>query len=322
MATVLVVGFIGISSPSSIFAQYYDDDYESEYSQYYDDDYEKSYDKYMKDDYSQTSKKNIKINCDNSNYNPPINVNVNIDNSDPTNGEVSSSSDASRSFSTGDSQSGQDRMNSNQKGNFKVICQNNNNVDVNPIFNTVKNIVNNNETIVNNIAETQANNVTATQSNSFTADITQDAENSGNGTLQQGFCLQVNQQNAAAGNDASNTGTNEIQSCQDTESNGASQDPTIGASSNDNVNGGIISSSVANSEDPQAQTQVKIIHNGNGVEINKQGNQPIDIREIQSSNNSNEKDSSITSQSVDDSSELTAMEKITKLKTQWLNQLP
>ena len=57
LATVLVVGFVGLSTMSSIFAQY-SDDYESEYSQYYDD-YEKSYEKYMKDD---SSKPNIQKN--------------------------------------------------------------------------------------------------------------------------------------------------------------------------------------------------------------------------------------------------------------------
>ena len=47
LATVLVVGFIGISSPSSIFAQeYYDESKTDEYSQYYDDDYETKYSNY------------------------------------------------------------------------------------------------------------------------------------------------------------------------------------------------------------------------------------------------------------------------------------
>jgi cytoskeletal protein RodZ len=88
------------------------------------------------------------------------------------------------------------------------------------------------------------NTVDATQSNSFTADISQsasqDAQTGGetdevtdeetdeetdevtdeetdgdSGDVSQdssqGFCLQVNQQNAAAGNDASNTGSNEIE---------------------------------------------------------------------------------------------------------------
>jgi hypothetical protein len=46
LATVLVVSFIGISSPSSIFAQeYYDESKTDEYSQYYDDDYETKYSK-------------------------------------------------------------------------------------------------------------------------------------------------------------------------------------------------------------------------------------------------------------------------------------
>lgn len=60
------------------------------------------------------------------------------------------------------------------------------------------------------------NTVTADQSNSFTADISQsgtggDGGDKGDGgDVSQGFCLQVNQQNAAAGNDATNTGSNEI----------------------------------------------------------------------------------------------------------------
>jgi hypothetical protein len=84
------------------------------------------------------------------------------------------------------------------------------------------------------------NTVTADQSNSFTANVDQSAsqsaqtggetdEETGEETDEvtdeetdgdsgdvsqdssQGFCLQVNQQNAAAGNDASNTGSNEIE---------------------------------------------------------------------------------------------------------------
>lgn len=73
-------------------------------------------------------------------------------------------------------------------------------------------------------AQDSGNTVTATQSNSFSADISQGIsqnaggeETSGSGVggdvsqeASQGFCLQVNQQNAAAGNDATNDATNEI----------------------------------------------------------------------------------------------------------------
>jgi hypothetical protein len=58
--------------------------------------------------------------------------------------------------------------------------------------------------------------VTATQSNSFTADVSQSqsqaATSGGDSTQQadQGFCLQANQQNAAAGDDATNVGVNAI----------------------------------------------------------------------------------------------------------------
>jgi hypothetical protein len=66
------------------------------------------------------------------------------------------------------------------------------------------------------------NTVTATQSNSFTANVDQsisqyagfDDDDDGTSTItqeaSQGFCLQVNQQNSAAGDDATNTGVNAI----------------------------------------------------------------------------------------------------------------
>ena len=68
----------------------------------------------------------------------------------------------------------------------------------------------------------EGNTVTADQSNSFTANVDQSisqyagAENDDDGTTtitqeaSQGFCLQVNQQNAAAGDDATNTAANAI----------------------------------------------------------------------------------------------------------------
>ena len=68
-------------------------------------------------------------------------------------------------------------------------------------------------------ASAQANTVTATQSNSFTGTIIQGIAQSAtaNGlfgsasnSASQGFCLQVNQQNAAGGNTATNTGSNAI----------------------------------------------------------------------------------------------------------------
>jgi hypothetical protein len=65
------------------------------------------------------------------------------------------------------------------------------------------------------------NTVTATQSNSFTANVDQsqtqytgdigdDDRADTTQTASQGFCLQANQQNAAAGDDATNTGVNAI----------------------------------------------------------------------------------------------------------------
>jgi hypothetical protein len=51
------------------------------------------------------------------------------------------------------------------------------------------------------------NTLTADQSNGFSATISQTQSDD---DQEQGFCLQSNQQNAAAGNDATNTGVNAI----------------------------------------------------------------------------------------------------------------
>ncbi|HET7642209.1 MAG TPA: hypothetical protein VFK40_01770 [Nitrososphaeraceae archaeon] len=320
MATVLVVGFIGMFNPSSIFAQYYDDDYESQYSQYYDEDYEKSYEKYMKNDNPKVSIQ--KLSCNNIIKNSPENNNV-----DTTN---------ALDLPNGDSQSGQDRMNADQKGNFVYVCQaNNNNNNIVNIgnFNLNNGTTNNNNTLA--IENNNANNQTIDLSqNACANDI--------------GLDFGINQANTAGANSTlSNSvgidvSASQANDCIVNQTQTAGQNQSIiDNSSNSNT---VALSSIANSEDPQSQTHVKLLQDGNGVEINQQGNQPIDIREIQSSNNdngieiqqqgnlpmgitqqlenSNEKDSSITSQSVDDSSDLTAMEKVTKLKTQWLNQLP
>jgi Tfp pilus assembly major pilin PilA len=59
----------------------------------------------------------------------------------------------------------------------------------------------------------QSNTVTATQSNSFTANVDQSISQNGgysSSSASQGFCLQANQQNAAAGDDATNVGVNAI----------------------------------------------------------------------------------------------------------------
>jgi hypothetical protein len=64
------------------------------------------------------------------------------------------------------------------------------------------------------------NTVSATQSNSFTADISQSQSSSGDfseSSQDQGFCLQVNQQNAAAGDDAANFASNSIIANDDSE---------------------------------------------------------------------------------------------------------
>jgi hypothetical protein len=125
-----VFGVFGIFPSTSIFAQYYDDDYE------------KSYEKYVKDDYY---KPNIqKLSCNNIIRNQPGD-----DNQDTSNGS---------NLPNGDPQAGQDRMNPNQKGNFVYICQNNN---VN-----IENTINNGDSsfsFVHNNTLTQNQNASFTQ---------------------------------------------------------------------------------------------------------------------------------------------------------------
>jgi hypothetical protein len=313
LAAVLVVGFIGLSStPSSIFAQYYDD-YESEYSQYYDDDYEK----YMKKD---DSKPIIdKIICNNINNNPSDN---NVDTSNAL------------GFSNENSQLGQrdNQMNTEERGgNFVSICQNNDNLNIiNPTL-----IINNGTTITNNTLSIGNNNP-----NNQTIDLSLDACSN---EIDVANFTQAN----SAGDSSNQSNSISISASQANDCEVTAIQSNLTQSIQDNsTNTGVITvSSIDNGEQPQAQTQqVKLLQDGNGVEINQKGDLPIDIQQIKSSNNdngieiqqqgnlpmgitqqlenSNEKDSSITSQSVDDSSDLTAMEKVTKLKTQWLNQLP
>jgi hypothetical protein len=49
----------------------------------------------------------------------------------------------------------------------------------------------------------------------------------------------------------------------------------------------ISSSSISDDEQSQAQTQNKVIQSGERIEIQHQGNQPIEIREIKSTQNDN-----------------------------------
>ena len=264
LATVLMVGFIGMSSTSSIFAQYYND-YEKKYSQYYDN-YEKSYEKYIKDDYSKSSTQNIKINCDNSNRNPSDN-----------NGDTSNAFEAPN----GNSQSGQDRMNADQKGNFKVICQNNNNLIINGNIENTTNFIDNSTTVLN------ACNTEISAENENPIDIPQ--SNTGDGTL-----TNVSQSNSAtvsnsqsASSSQATTLTNSTLNCQ------ANQNRPV-----TNTDPGVItSSSTDNIEQPSVLSQdVKSFQKSNGIAIQQQR--------------------------TEDSHDLTAMEKVTKLKTQWLSQLP
>jgi len=280
LATVLVVGFIGMSSPSSIFAQYYDDDYELEYSQYYDNDYEKSYEKYMNVDYSKPSNQNIKINCDNSNRNPSDN-----------NGDTSNAFEAPN----GNSQSGQDRMNVDQKGNFKVICQNNN----------IKNIVNinNNDFNINN--GTTINNISA--------------------------CNDEFSQ-VSSGNNGTSTGNNAIIGNFTSCNNSNFTFPSDPSQSSLDSNSGLTTASFDNEESSAQTQQIKLLQNNDGIKVQVQGDLPVDIQQIKSSNNDNgikvqqqgtENSPKLTAlEKQSDSHELTAMEKVTKLKTQWLSQLP
>jgi hypothetical protein len=263
LAAVLVVGFIGMSSPSSIFAQYYYN-YEKKYSQYYDGDYEKSYEKYMKNDDSGRTIKNIK--CNNIIKNSP-NDNNNLD------------APNALGLSNENSQSDQDRMNANHKGNFVYICQNNNNN--NNIENNVNNVNNGNTasfSFVNN------NTLQQNQNGNFT--ITMECGN-GNALTQGNFT-------DSNGNNFTNLaiGGDNVQ-CTISQT----QTGNITDNTQNNPPGTTSPSSISNVEQPSVQTQqISSLHNNNGINIQQQR--------------------------IEDSSDLTAMEKVTKLKTQWLSQLP
>jgi len=311
LAIVLVVGFIGMSSPSSIFAQYYDDDYESEYSQYYDnDDYEKSYDKYMKDDYSKPSIQNLKIYCDNSNRNPS-----------------DSNVDGSNAFGlpNGDSQSGQDRMNSNkdsnQKGNFKVICQNNNIKNIVNINNNDFNI-NNGTTINNNTVAIENNNANEQQFNSQISACNSAASASSqssfdvvNSTLNDtvGFNFSANDSVAAGASAGMGSALGAAAARADCTNVTTTVGPIIANQSiADNDSGVITPNSIANDGQSIAATQTSnAFQNDNGIAATQISNSFQYDNGIE-----------IQQQRTDDSHDLTAMEKVTKLKTQWLNQLP
>jgi hypothetical protein len=254
LATVLVVGLIGISTQSSIFAQYYDDDYESEeYSQYYDDYETKyyNYESYMKDDNSKPSIQ--KLSCNNIINNLPVDNNVDTNNAFDS--------------PTRDSQSGQDRMNadrySDQKGNFVYVCQNNN-VDIQNTFNNGDNSF----SFVHNNTLQQNQNASFTTSmvcgNTFS-----EGDNSNITTIMLGnniTCL-LTQNVTQIGNITDNT--------------------------QNNPPGVISTSSIADVEQPLTKTQqIKSFENDNGIEIQQQR--------------------------TEDSTELTAMEKITKLKAQYV----
>jgi hypothetical protein len=293
LATVLVVSFIGISSPSSIFAQeYYDDSETDEYSQYYDDDYEtkySNYESYMKDEKPRPIIQ--KISCDNINNNPPISLNVGTGN-EP---ESTSSGDASRSFSNGDSQSGQriDRMNadgfSDQKGDFVYTCQNNNNLNVNVDISNEQQI---NPTLsaCNTIVESESPNI-------------QDSFNTG-----------------GSGNTAF---LNATTICTD---NIFDQVIIPNQPIQDNDPGVITASSIANVEQPSVQSQqIKSLQQNNGIGTQQKANIPIDIMLSQLSSQSQQTSKTsppIIAQGIGDSTELTATEKITKLKQQWMELTP
>ena len=291
----MVVGFIGLSIPSSIFAQYYDD-YEKKYD----------YEKYMKNDDSRPIIN--KIICNNINKNPSDNNNV-ITNSVSDLTHVDSQSDQRiNPMNTDD-----------QEGNFVSICQNNDNLNIiNPTL-----IINNGTTINNNTLSIGNNNP-----NNQTIDLSQDA------------CLNAITTSQSAnvdsgGGNISDSGNNFVTGTQSNDCTVTQTQSNLTQSIQDNsTNTGVISlSSFANGEQSEAQTQhIKLLQDGNGVEINQQGNQPIDVQQIKSSNTNNglaiQQQRAIDSSKLTamdkqpDSQDLTAMEKITKLKTQWLNQLP
>lgn len=259
LVTVLMVGFIGISSPFSIFAQEYYDDYESEYSQYYNDDYETKYydyESYMKDDNSKPSIQ--KISCNNIINNQPVDNNV----------------DTSNAFDlpNGNSQSGQDRMNpdgySDQKGDFVLKCITNN-------FITETTINNDNLNIENNNAQQQS---ITQQQEACTNDAAVDQANSIDFTF--GDVIN-NSVSASQSNSASISQSNDCEVTQSQSATNANQ------SIIDNDSGVITSSSIANVEQPLEQSQqIKSFQTINGIEIQQQKSLPIDLGQSQLSSQS------------------------------------
>jgi hypothetical protein len=234
----------------------------------------------MQNDNPKVSIKKININCDNSNRNPSDN---NVDRSNAFD------------LPNGDSQSGQDRMNSNkdsnQKGNFKVICQNNNN--------NIKNVIVNGD-----ITNEQQNNPTISACNTVVQPENPSVENSFNNV--NGSASAFNAQTVCTENNFTQI-----------------LDANLPIGDTDS---GVTASSISNiGQSSVLSQQIKSLQNDNAMKIQQIAKIPIDI--MQSKLSSQSQQSSNTSpntmaQGTGDSSELTAMEKITKSKTQWLSQLP
>jgi hypothetical protein len=250
----------------------------------------------MKDDNSKPSIQ--KISCNNINNN-------NIDLGDATNDEaISSSSDVSPSFSKVDSQP-------DKKGDFVDPCLNNNNVKIiTNNFNTGTTVNNNNLNIENNNAQEQLI-VQQQEACTNAADINTDDDT--------GITIgEITGDTTITTSQTTTIGVNQSNNCTVTQDQSATN---ANQSIADNDSVVLTSSSVANVEQPLEQSQqIKSFQTINGIDIQQQGNLPIDtIRQLEFSSI---KDSPIASQGIGDSHELTALEKTTKLKQQWLELLP
>ena len=264
-----------------------------------------------------------KINCDNINNNPPININVDL--SDASNGEASSSGDVSQSLSNGDSQTDQriDRMNANgfsdQKGDFVYTCLNNNTLNVNADISSTTNF--NDETTINNNTLFIENNnaqeqliVQQQEACTNAADINTDDDT--------GITIgEITGDTTITTSQTTTIGVNQSNNCTVTQDQSATN---ANQSIADNDSVVLTSSSVANVEQPLEQSQqIKSLEENSGIEIQQQGILPIGIAQ-QLENSFTEDSSKLTAleKEPDNLSELTATEKIDKLKTQWLNLLP
>jgi hypothetical protein len=223
------------------------------------------------------------------------NLKINCDNSNRNPSD--SNADPSNAFGLPNRDSQSDRMNGDaipdHKGNFVFVCQNNNN------NNNIVNVgnINNGTTINNNTLFIENNNAQEQQFNTPVSACNSASDSAASNTFDLANNTFTNSSLAAdLSATASSTSTT---TCNNVTANVG---PIIANQSiADNDSGVITPNSIANNGQSSVQSlDVNSYQRVNGIEVQQQQQQ----------------------QRTEDSHDLTAMEKVIKLKTQWLNQLP